>query len=182
MPQRKRNDGSLCDGCVLLVRRVHDGIAKTIIMSSSPCQSFVCFSFNTGKALESAGVVPSNDMTLEAISCKVAYLMGRGDLSTEEIGKLMCVSLRGEGKSTLNILFDWCMTSCLVFLLIFPCRDSDTHRCTTATPIFVHLPANIAQWSYILLVAMCQWSYMLTVAFRQRSQCCCPSLEKLRCR
>ena len=56
---------------------------------------------NTGKALESAGVVSSNDMTLEAISCKVAYLMGRGDLSTQEIGNLMCVSLRGEGKSTL---------------------------------------------------------------------------------
>jgi hypothetical protein len=37
-------------------------------------------------------------MTLEAISCKVAYLMGRNDLSTQEIGKLMCVSLRGEGK------------------------------------------------------------------------------------
>lgn len=74
------------------------------------------------------------------------------------------------------------MTTCLVFLLIFPCRDSDTHRCTTATPIFVHLPANIAQWSYILLVAMSQWSYMLTVAIRRWSQCCCPSLEKLRCR
>ncbi|KAL3784120.1 hypothetical protein ACHAW5_008300 [Stephanodiscus triporus] len=63
--------------------------------------TFACvfISHNTGKALESAGVVSSNDMTLEAISCKVAYLMGRGDLSIEEIGKLMCVSLRGEGKS-----------------------------------------------------------------------------------
>jgi hypothetical protein len=61
-----------------------------------------CITFSSvflGKALESAGVVSSNDMTLEAISCKVAYLMGRGDLSIEEIGKLMCVSLRGEGKS-----------------------------------------------------------------------------------
>jgi L-asparaginase len=37
-------------------------------------------------------------MTLEAISCKIAYLMGRGDLSKDEIANLMCVSIRGEGK------------------------------------------------------------------------------------
>lgn len=38
----------------------------------------------------------SNDMTLEAISCKIAYLMGRRDLEMDEIAKLMCVSIRGE--------------------------------------------------------------------------------------
>ena len=53
--------------------------------------------YATGKALESAGVVSSNDMTLEAISCKLAYLMGRGDLARDEIANLMCVSMRGEG-------------------------------------------------------------------------------------
>lgn len=36
------------------------------------------------------------DMTTEAISCKIAYLMGRGDLSMDEIANLMCVSMRGE--------------------------------------------------------------------------------------
>ena len=35
-------------------------------------------------------------MTLEAITGKLAYLHGRGDLSSKEIGKLMDVSLRGE--------------------------------------------------------------------------------------
>lgn len=35
-------------------------------------------------------------MTLEAITCKLAYLHGRGDLSFQEIAKLMDVSLRGE--------------------------------------------------------------------------------------
>ena len=40
----------------------------------------------------------SNDMTLEAISCKIAYLMGRGDLNRDEIANLMTVSVRGEGE------------------------------------------------------------------------------------
>ena len=60
--------------------------------------------YATGKALERAGVVSSNDMTLEAISCKIAYLMGRGDLSKDEIANLMCVSIRGEGKKLAKIL------------------------------------------------------------------------------
>lgn len=52
--------------------------------------------YATGLALEKAGVVSSLDMTTEAISCKIAYLMGRGDLKTNEIADLMCVSMRGE--------------------------------------------------------------------------------------
>jgi len=47
-------------------------------------------------ALAEAGVVSANDMTLEALSCKAAYMLGRGDLSNNEIKKLMGVSLRGE--------------------------------------------------------------------------------------
>ena len=60
--------------------------------------SFYKGHYATGKALEEAGVVSSNDMTLEAISCKIAYLMGRRDLEMDEIAKLMCVSIRGEGE------------------------------------------------------------------------------------
>lgn len=52
--------------------------------------------YAVGKALESAGVVSANDMTLEAIACKVSYLFGRGDLTYDEVAKLMGVSLRGE--------------------------------------------------------------------------------------
>jgi len=59
--------------------------------------------YATGKALEEVGVTSSNDMTLEAISCKIAYLMGRGDLNRDEIAKLMTVSVRGEGELILQV-------------------------------------------------------------------------------
>ncbi len=52
--------------------------------------------YATGVALAEAGVVSANDMTVEAISCKAAYLLGRGDLSMKEVAHLMGVSLRGE--------------------------------------------------------------------------------------
>lgn len=69
-----------------------------LVIASTQCHrgTVMMGHYATGKALESAGVISSNDMTLEAISCKTAYLMGRGDLSIEEIGKLMCTPLRGE--------------------------------------------------------------------------------------
>jgi len=52
--------------------------------------------YAVGKALESAGVVSANDMTLEAIACKIGYLFGRSDLNYQEVAALMGVSLRGE--------------------------------------------------------------------------------------
>ncbi len=52
--------------------------------------------YATGVALKEAGVVSANDMTIEAISCKAAYLIGRGDLTIKEVSQLMSVSLRGE--------------------------------------------------------------------------------------
>ena len=52
--------------------------------------------YATGRALKKAGVVSANDMTVEAANCKLAYLLGRGDLSLDEIRELMGVSLRGE--------------------------------------------------------------------------------------
>ena len=52
--------------------------------------------YATGRALKKAGVVSANDMTVEATNCKLAYLLGRGDLSFDEIRELMGVSLRGE--------------------------------------------------------------------------------------
>lgn len=35
-------------------------------------------------------------MTVEAISCKLGYLLGHGDLSYDEVVALMEISLRGE--------------------------------------------------------------------------------------
>jgi len=52
--------------------------------------------YAVGQALSGAGVVSASDMTVEAVSCKLAYLFGRGDLNKEQISKLLTVSLRGE--------------------------------------------------------------------------------------
>ena len=52
--------------------------------------------YAVGHALAGAGVIAGGDMTLEAVTCKLAYLCGRGDLTRDEIGRLMPVSLRGE--------------------------------------------------------------------------------------
>ena len=35
-------------------------------------------------------------MTVEATNCKLAYLLGRGDLNLDEVRDLMAVNLRGE--------------------------------------------------------------------------------------
>ncbi len=52
--------------------------------------------YAVGHALVDAGVIGGADMTLEAVTTKLGYLCGRGDLTNEEIAKLMPVSLRGE--------------------------------------------------------------------------------------
>eukprot|EP00590_Aulacoseira_subarctica_P000392 CAMPEP_0172434580 /NCGR_PEP_ID=MMETSP1064-20121228/70709_1 /TAXON_ID=202472 /ORGANISM="Aulacoseira subarctica , Strain CCAP 1002/5" /LENGTH=197 /DNA_ID=CAMNT_0013182813 /DNA_START=795 /DNA_END=1388 /DNA_ORIENTATION=+ len=72
--------------------------AGVLVVASTQCFSGCVMMgyYATGRALLDAGVVSANDMTLEAITGKLAYLHGRGDLSSKEIGKLMDVSLRGE--------------------------------------------------------------------------------------
>ena len=52
--------------------------------------------YATGQALKKAGVVSAGDMTLEATATKLAYLLGRQDLTIHEIRELMAVDLRGE--------------------------------------------------------------------------------------
>jgi L-asparaginase/Glu-tRNA(Gln) amidotransferase subunit D len=53
--------------------------------------------YAVGAALQQeAGVISAYDMTMEATVCKLAYLFGRNDLSTEQITSLMTISLRGE--------------------------------------------------------------------------------------
>jgi len=70
--------------------------ASFLFSALSFCRLQMMGHYAVGKALESAGVVSANDMTLEAISCKVSYLFGRGDLTQSEVASLMGVSLRGE--------------------------------------------------------------------------------------
>mmetsp|Transcript_1411 Transcript_1411/g.3067 ORF Transcript_1411/g.3067 Transcript_1411/m.3067 type:complete len:523 (+) Transcript_1411:68-1636(+) len=69
-----------------------------LVVASTQCYtgSVMLGHYAVGKALESAGVVSANDMTLEAIACKVGYLYGRGDLTHAQVARLMSVSLRGE--------------------------------------------------------------------------------------
>jgi len=90
------NIPSVKESFIRLLREATDrGI---LVVASTQCftGSVMMGHYAVGKALESAGVVSANDMTLEAISCKVAYLCGRGDLSRDEVASLMGVSLRGE--------------------------------------------------------------------------------------
>jgi len=79
----------------LLADASNEGI---LVVASTQCftGSVMMGHYAVGKALESAGVVSASDMTMEAIACKIGYLYGRGDLSHEEVAKLMSVSLRGE--------------------------------------------------------------------------------------
>jgi len=81
----------------LLADAVDRGI---LVMASTQCftGSVMMGHYATGLALEDAGVVSANDMTLEAIACKAAYLLGRGDMNITEVGRMMNISLRGEGE------------------------------------------------------------------------------------
>lgn len=69
-----------------------------LVVASSQCYtgSVMLGHYATGKALQHAGVVSANDMTLEAIACKIGYLNGRGDLTHRQVAQIMGVSLRGE--------------------------------------------------------------------------------------
>lgn len=69
-----------------------------LVVASTQCLagSVLLGHYAVGEALEHAGVVSANDMTLEAVASKVGYLLGRGDLTHAQVSKLMGVSLRGE--------------------------------------------------------------------------------------
>lgn len=69
--------------CVVVTTQCHTG---SVIMGH----------YATGQALINAGAVSAGDMTLEATTAKLAYLLGRHDLKIEEIRDLMGVDLRGE--------------------------------------------------------------------------------------
>lgn len=81
------------------IQLLADAASKGIlVVASTQCftGSVMMGHYAVGKALASAGVVSANDMTLEAIACKIGYLYGRGDLTHEEAAALFGVSLRGE--------------------------------------------------------------------------------------
>lgn len=69
-----------------------------IVVAMTQCHtgSVIMGHYATGRALRDAGVVSASDMTLEATTTKLAYLLGRQDLTVDEIRTLIGVDLRGE--------------------------------------------------------------------------------------
>lgn len=72
--------------------------AGVIVVVVTQCHtgSVMMGHYATGQALKKAGVVSANDMTLEATASKLGYLLGRQDLTADEIRSLMVVDMRGE--------------------------------------------------------------------------------------
>lgn len=77
-----------------------------LVVATTQCHSggVMLGHYATGQALVGAGVVSAGDMTLEAAACKVAYLMGRGDLTLKETANMMGYPLRGEGTYVMLLL------------------------------------------------------------------------------
>jgi len=67
-----------------------------VAVTQCPTGSVLLGKYAVGRELKAIGVVSGGDMTLEATSAKLAYLFGRGDLTAEDIGKVLTVPLRGE--------------------------------------------------------------------------------------
>ncbi|KAG5353097.1 hypothetical protein C0989_010300 [Termitomyces sp. Mn162] len=68
-----------------------------IVVSITQCiKGSVSDTYETGRALLQAGVVPGNDMTPQCALTKLGYLLSKPELSTVEVRDLMMTSLRGE--------------------------------------------------------------------------------------
>ena len=76
----------------------HATEAGVVVVATTQCQtgSVIMGHYATGQKLVGAGVISASDMTIEATTTKLAYLLGRQDLSIEEVRDLMTVDLRGE--------------------------------------------------------------------------------------
>lgn len=72
--------------------------AGVIVVVTTQCitGSVILGHYATGQALKNAGVVSARDMTVEATTAKLAYLLGRQDLSINDVRNLIGIDLRGE--------------------------------------------------------------------------------------
>ena len=72
--------------------------AGVVVVVTTQCHtgSVIMGHYATGQALKEAGAVSASDMTVEAVTTKLAYLLGRQDLSIDEVRDLIGVNLRGE--------------------------------------------------------------------------------------
>jgi len=87
---------SIKDDFVQCLRDATD--AGIVVVATTQCQSgsVILGHYATGQKLIGAGVVSGSDMSIEATTTKLAYLLGRQDLSIDEVRDLMTVDLRGE--------------------------------------------------------------------------------------
>ena len=87
---------SIKDEFVQCLRDATD--AGIVVVATTQCQSgsVILGHYATGQKLIGAGVVSASDMTIEATTTKLAYLLGRQDLSIDEVRDLITVDLRGE--------------------------------------------------------------------------------------
>jgi lysophospholipase len=68
-----------------------------VIVNCTQCQrGGVRPQYATGKMLDERGVVSGADMTPEAALTKLAYLLSRDDMTSDEVKAAMSMSLRGE--------------------------------------------------------------------------------------
>ncbi|GFH60632.1 60kDa lysophospholipase [Chaetoceros tenuissimus] len=87
---------SLKDDLIDCLTEASENGVVVVVTTQCHTGSVILGHYATGQALKRAGVVSANDMTLEATTTKLAYLLGRQDLSIEEVRELMQVDLRGE--------------------------------------------------------------------------------------
>jgi len=74
-----------------LIQCLAEATAGVVVMATSQCQtgSVIMGHYATGQKLLGAGVVSTSDMTIEATTTKLVYLLRRRDLSTDEMRDLM---------------------------------------------------------------------------------------------
>jgi L-asparaginase/Glu-tRNA(Gln) amidotransferase subunit D len=90
------NMPSIKNDLINCLKSATDAGVCVVVMTQCQTGSVMLGHYATGHALKDAGVVSAGDMTLEATTAKLAYLLGRQDLTIDEVRELMGVDLRGE--------------------------------------------------------------------------------------
>ncbi|CAI2368397.1 unnamed protein product [Moneuplotes crassus] len=81
-----------------MIKIIEDAIhtyGKTVVIVSQCRKGFVKGAYASGYELEKKGVILAEDMTLEAVICKLSYILGKG-IKGDEIKIYMLKDLRGE--------------------------------------------------------------------------------------
>lgn len=90
------NMPSLKDDLIQCFQEANQAGVCVVVTTQCLTGSVLLGHYATGQALKKAGVISAGDMTLEATTAKLAYLLGRQDLTMDEVKDLMGVDLRGE--------------------------------------------------------------------------------------